>query len=189
MPNVDIDRSRWLDPVGRDGCRTPMQWNDTPGGGFTNSERPWLPLGDCSAASVAGQMNDPHSMLSFYRRAIRVRRASPALSAGSLRVIDTAPGDCLVFLRETSGDRAMVALNFTDEFREIEIIGKNHAQQRLRARPCVREGRKTPALTQRSCRHPKLRRSCPARFAPRARTGGSVKHFGGLVIPGMRSPL
>jgi len=122
MPNVEIDRSRWLDPVGRDGCRTPMQWSDTPGGGFTAGNTPWLPLGDCSAVNVARQMNDPHSMLSFYRRAIRARRSSPALTAGTIRVIDTAPADCLVFVREASGDRAMVGLNFTGEPREIEVL-------------------------------------------------------------------
>ena len=121
MPNVAIDRSRWLDPVGRDGCRTPMQWTDAPGGGFTSSKSPWLPLGDCSVVNVARQMNDPHSMLSFYRRAIRARRASPALTAGSIRVIDAAPVDCLMFLREAPDDRAMVALNFTDQHREIDL--------------------------------------------------------------------
>ena len=38
---------------GRDAGRTPMQWSDTPGGGFTAAERPWLPLGDVATANVA----------------------------------------------------------------------------------------------------------------------------------------
>ena len=121
MPNVSIARERWRDPVGRDGCRTPMQWSDAPGGGFTNGQTPWLPLGDCAAVNVARQMDDPDSMLSLYRRAIRVRRASSALKVGTIRVIDQVPGDCLGFIREAPGGRAMVALNFTDEPREIEV--------------------------------------------------------------------
>ena len=64
MPNVSIARERWRDPVGRDGCRTPMQWSDAPGGGFTSSKTPWLPLGDCAAVNVARQIDDPASMLS-----------------------------------------------------------------------------------------------------------------------------
>lgn len=121
MPNVSIAREQWRDPVGRDGCRTPMQWSAAPGGGFTSSKTPWLPLGDCAAVNVARQMDDPHSMLSFYRRAIRVRRASPALTAGMIRVIEQSPTDCLAFVREAPASRAMVALNFTDEPREIEV--------------------------------------------------------------------
>ena len=117
MPNVMIPRERWRDPVGRDGCRTPMQWSAD--GGFSKSNAPWLELGDCTAVNVAKQMNDPASMLSFYRRAIRVRRNSPALTAGTIRVIE-APGDCFVFVREAAGSRAMIALNFADEARDIE---------------------------------------------------------------------
>ena len=119
MPNVTIPRERWLDPVGRDGCRTPMQWSGD--GGFSRSNKPWLPLGDARKNNVAAQMDDPHSMLSFYRRAIRVRRASPALTAGTIKVIDDAPRDCFLFMREDAGSRAMVALNFADEPREIEV--------------------------------------------------------------------
>src|SRR5581483_3460899 len=118
MPNAEIAREHRRDPVGRDGCRTPMQWSNEPGGGFTRSPRPWLPLGDC-AINVADQTNDPHSMLSFYRRLIRIRRASPALVSGAIRIADDAPDDCFVFVREAAGNRAMVMLNFAEERREI----------------------------------------------------------------------
>jgi alpha-glucosidase len=130
MPNVSIAREQWRDPVGRDGCRTPMQWSAAPGGGFTSSKTPWLPLGDCAAVNVARQMDDPHSMLSFYRRAIRVRRASPALTAGMIRAIEQAPKDCLAFVREAPASRAMVALNFTERAaRDRSPSGKNPIEQ------------------------------------------------------------
>ena len=38
-----------------------------------------------------------------------------------IRVIEQAPEDCLAFVREAPASRAMVALNFTDEPREIEV--------------------------------------------------------------------
>ena len=38
-----------------------------------------------------------------------------------IRIIELAPEDCLVFVREAPASRAMVALNFTDDSREIEL--------------------------------------------------------------------
>ena len=52
MPNVEIPADRKRDPVGRDGCRTPMQWNASRNGGFTTASEAWLPLGDCAAINV-----------------------------------------------------------------------------------------------------------------------------------------
>ena len=55
MPETEIPVERVLDPVGkihgprigRDGERTPMQWTDAPGAGFTaRGVEPWLPFGD-----------------------------------------------------------------------------------------------------------------------------------------------
>jgi alpha-glucosidase len=66
-------------------------------------------------------MDDPGSMLSLYRRAIRVRSVSPALRAGTIRIIEQLPEDCLAFVREAPGSRALVALNFTDQPREIDV--------------------------------------------------------------------
>ena len=98
-----------------------MHWSDAPGGGFTSSTTPWLPLGDCAAVNVGRQIDDPGSMLSLYRRAIRARSASPALRVGTIRVIEQAPEGCLAFVREAPASRALAALNFSDQPREIEI--------------------------------------------------------------------
>ncbi len=119
MPNVTIPKSEWRDPVGRDGCRTPMQWSGTRRCGFTIGE-PWLQCGDCATINAARQVDDPASMLSFYRRMIRIRRDTPALHSGDLRILESS-GDCFVFARETDHNRAIVALNFANEPRQIEI--------------------------------------------------------------------
>lgn len=47
MREVAIPPDRKRDPVGRDGCRTPMQWSSAPNGGFAaDGAEPWLPCGD-----------------------------------------------------------------------------------------------------------------------------------------------
>jgi hypothetical protein len=69
--------------VGRDGCRTPMQWNAEAQGGFTDGE-PWLPLAkDYVLENVANLSADAHSILSLYRALIKLRKATPELVAGS----------------------------------------------------------------------------------------------------------
>jgi alpha-glucosidase len=121
MPNVEIPEGRKRDPVGRDGCRTPMQWTAARSGGFTAASETWLPLGDCNAINVEKQSVDPSSMLSLYRRMIHLRKHSRALSEGTYRAHVNAPDDCLVFHREAGTEHVMVALNFSDTPRRFEI--------------------------------------------------------------------
>jgi len=57
----------------RDRCRTPMQWDSTAGGGFSEAP-PWLPPGDAAACNVAAQRDDPRSLLRLCRELIGLRR-------------------------------------------------------------------------------------------------------------------
>lgn len=96
--------------VGRDGCRTPMQWDASPAGGFSGV-RPWLPLPeDHIHWNVANLEADSRSILSLYRRLIALRKASPALVAGDYHPI-AAQGDLLVYRREAEGTAMIVVLN------------------------------------------------------------------------------
>jgi alpha-glucosidase len=121
MRDVEIPADRKRDPVGRDGCRTPMQWNASRHGGFTTASEAWLPIGDAHAINVEKQRGDASSMLSLYRRMIHLRKTNRALSEGTYRTEANAPNDCLVFHRETPSEHLMVVLNFADEPRRIEM--------------------------------------------------------------------
>ena len=121
MRDAKIPAARKRDPVGRDGCRSPMQWSDARNGGFSASAKTWLPCGDFKGVNVARQLNDPHSMLSLYRRLIQIRKSTPAMVEGSYRAFDGAREDCLVFHRDTPAQHLIVALNFTAEPREIAM--------------------------------------------------------------------
>lgn len=100
--------------VGRDGCRTPMQWDAGRHAGFSTVE-PWLPLAsDWCEANVAAERADPASLLNFYRRLIGLRRSSPALSHGAYQSVATS-GDLLAYIRVGAGERILVALNLGAE--------------------------------------------------------------------------
>ena len=80
----------WPTFKGRDGCRTPMPWDDGEHAGFSRAT-PWLPLPpEHRAASVALQEVSPDSPLQRFRTFLRWRRAHPALVAGEVRLFDGA---------------------------------------------------------------------------------------------------
>jgi alpha-glucosidase len=104
-----------LDRAGRDRSRHPMQWDGSPQGGFTTGE-PWLPLLDPPTCNVAGQREDPASMLSLTRAAIALR----ADLAGGARFLD-AGDDVLAFAR---GSGHVVALNLAGQSRSAPPAGE-----------------------------------------------------------------
>jgi alpha-glucosidase len=124
MTNVPIPPESERDPwgmnlpgmgLGRDPERTPMQWSPEPGAGFTTG-RPWLPISaDWQAVNVEAQRHDPASLLTLHRRLVALRRAEPALHAGSYRPVD-ARGSVLAYVRQADdGSRFLVALNLSAE--------------------------------------------------------------------------
>ena len=114
LPHPPFDRA------GRDGARTPMQWDATSTGGFTTG-RPWLPLVDPAARNVADQSADSASLLALYRRLIAARREVPALGRGSHRSIFGVALDVLAWVRELDDERVLVLLNVGDKRRTCAL--------------------------------------------------------------------
>jgi glycosidase len=104
--------------LGRDPVRTPMAWDGTPHAGFS-SGKPWLPLHvDWPIRNVEAENSKPASMLGLYRALLGLRRAEPALSVGSIELVD-AGRDVLAYERRDGQARLFVALNFSSEPRTI----------------------------------------------------------------------
>lgn len=98
--------------LGRDPVRTPMPWDDSPQAGFTQGE-PWLPLGaGWEHQNVAAERDDPASILSLHRQLLALRRATPALATGYIKLLEVE-GDVLAYEREQDGERFVVALNLS----------------------------------------------------------------------------
>lgn len=75
----------------RDECRSPMPWHGGPNAGFAPPavSSTWLPVHPQSATTnVAAQKADPTSVLATYRRMLRLRRGSLALSSGDLELFE-----------------------------------------------------------------------------------------------------
>ncbi|MEH2509037.1 alpha-glucosidase [Nitrobacteraceae bacterium AZCC 1564] len=132
MEQVDIPPDRVRDPfernlpgigVGRDGCRTPMQWDASLHSGFSSAE-PWLPLSpNAFSENVAVECLDGASMLSLYRALItlRVARSELAVGAYTPRVVTDS---LLAFEREYASQRSLIVLNFSVEPGSITLTNK-----------------------------------------------------------------
>ncbi|MCA1660833.1 MAG: DUF3459 domain-containing protein [Novosphingobium sp.] len=106
--------------IGRDRSRTPMPWDASPFAGFSAVE-PWLPLNpDWPRRNVANQAGDPGSMLALYRRLLGLRRAHPALSVGSLHLLE-AEDEVLAYERRAGDERLLVALNLGSAPRRLPL--------------------------------------------------------------------
>ncbi|MDB5696865.1 MAG: alpha-amylase, partial [Sphingomonas bacterium] len=104
--------------LGRDPARTPMAWDAFPNAGFS-AANPWLPLhADWRTRNVAAQVGDPASMLSLHRALLKLRRASAALSIGSLALVE-AEEDVLAYERRHGEERVLVALNLGSRERAV----------------------------------------------------------------------
>lgn len=123
LARVDIPHDRIQDPweksepglgFGRDPQRTPMQWDASPGAGFTTGE-PWLPLSaDHTARNVEVLSADPGSILTLYRRLLALRRRTSALSIGDYQEIRNE-GSVLSFERRGAQEDVAVILNLEAE--------------------------------------------------------------------------
>jgi alpha-glucosidase len=100
--------------VGRDGCRTPMQWDATEHAGFSMAE-PWLPLPEDYVHENAQNLGeDKTSILSLYRALINLRKQTPSLVSGAYVPI-AAQGELLLYRRQDDEQSILIALNLGSE--------------------------------------------------------------------------
>ncbi len=99
--------------VSRDNGRTPMQWSADANAGFTRGT-PWIRINpDYRTVNVAAAERDTGSVLHYFRRLIRLRKAEPVLVYGRYQLLDRGNPEVFAYTRSLSGRTLMVALSFS----------------------------------------------------------------------------
>ena len=113
----------WPKEKGRDGERTPMQWDARPQAGFSTNPHTWLPVApDYKTVNVAVESKEPDSQLDWFKQLIELRRTNPALHSGEMVMLDTANTNVLSYERKTtSGAAVVVAMNFTGQPETVSL--------------------------------------------------------------------
>ena len=107
----------------RDSARTPVQWDDSENAGFTTGT-PWLPVNEnYREINAAAEERDSDSLLNFYRKANRLRKALPAVRDGSYKEHYRFSSKLYVYSRETDDQKLLVICSFADTDMKIRVPG------------------------------------------------------------------
>jgi alpha-glucosidase len=111
----------WPTEKGRDGERTPMQWNDSPYAGFSPSS-PWLPIpASFKTHNVSSELADPASVLQFYRHLLALRHQERALLYGDYVALNPDNPKVLSYLRRYKNEAVLVVLNMSATAQQISF--------------------------------------------------------------------
>jgi len=95
--------------------RKPMLWIDGENAGFS-AAKPWnAPARVRPGTNVKAEAEDPHSLLSHYRRLIKIRNSHDALRRGGYQAVRLANKNIYAYLRSHEQQTLLVLHNFSPE--------------------------------------------------------------------------
>ncbi len=107
----------------RDNSRTPFQWNATQNAGFTKGI-PWIKVNpNYIECNVELQEKDPNSVLNYFRKMIKVRKANPVLLYGFYHLLDKEHKQVYSYTRTLDEEKFLILLNFSKESLDYKIPG------------------------------------------------------------------
>jgi len=112
----------WPKEKGRDGERTPMQWDASANAGFSKAT-PWLPVPPSAATlNVKAEKDDPASLLAWYKSLIRLKKTNESFERGDNQMLDTENTQVLSWTRQAEGAaRVVVSVNFTAQPQTVNL--------------------------------------------------------------------
>jgi maltose alpha-D-glucosyltransferase / alpha-amylase len=117
----------------RNGVRTPMQWDGGWNGGFSPADPEMLysplmlnPVYGYQAINVQSQKRFDHSLLSWMKRLIRIKKTNPVLGRGSIEFLYPANHRVLAYTRKLGNETILVVNNLSSKAQAVELDLKNY---------------------------------------------------------------
>jgi maltose alpha-D-glucosyltransferase/alpha-amylase len=117
----------------RNGVRTPMQWDGGWNAGFSSADPESLyaalilnPLYGYQAVNVQSQKRSPHSLLSWMRRIIQVRKSTAVFGRGSMEFLYPKNHRVLAYVRQLGGETVLVVNNLSSSAQAVELDLSRH---------------------------------------------------------------
>jgi glycosidase len=108
----------------RDNSRVPLSWDSSKTRGFSKGS-PWMPLHPRSDVSLENDLGSQHSIFTWYKKLIALRKSSPAIRRGTLRWLGPEDEKVLAYERyfeeESQSERLLIAINWTRSTADYEL--------------------------------------------------------------------
>ena len=105
----------------RDNSRTPMQWDQSTNGGFTNGT-PWFPVNpNYKTINVEQQIHDPQSILQFYKDLIQLKKSDEVYTYGQFNLVDEDNPNLFAYTRKLNNKKVLVVGNLTDQVSKLNV--------------------------------------------------------------------
>ncbi|MEX1550006.1 alpha-glucosidase [Enterococcus sp. C50] len=112
---------RSINTKGRDNARTPMQWDDSPNGGFTTGT-PWLHVNpNYQTINVEQALTDSSSIFYTYQKLIELRKQNEIVVWGAYRLLEDTPEKVFAYTRELGAEKWLVVTNISEELNEFRM--------------------------------------------------------------------
>ena len=112
----------------RNGVRTPMQWSAGWNGGFSTADPERLysppilnPVYGYPAVNVLSQKRTDHSLFSWMKHIIKVRRSTPVFGSGSIEFLYPANHRVLAYVRKLGKETVLVVNNLSNAAQAVEL--------------------------------------------------------------------
>lgn len=113
-----------LQHLARDHARTPMQWDASANGGFTDAAQSWMRVNTSTAEiNVEQQRASKDSVLSFWKQMLATRKASSeTLIHGDFELVDEGNEKVFSFLKHGQTGSALVMCNFSSSAIKVPSV-------------------------------------------------------------------
>jgi maltose alpha-D-glucosyltransferase/alpha-amylase len=112
----------------RNGVRTPMQWDGGWNGGFSSADPEQLyspimlnPVYGFQALNVQSQKRFDHSLLSWMKRLIKVRKSTQVFGRGAIEFLYPANHRVLAYVRQLGRETVLVVNNLSNSAQAVEL--------------------------------------------------------------------
>lgn len=105
----------------RDNARTPFQWSGEENAGFTNG-KPWIKVNPNHLyINAKVQLNDPDSILNYFRKTLRLRKERLVLVYGEYQLEEPFHEHLYIYTRRMKNECVLVVLNFSSSIVPFQL--------------------------------------------------------------------
>lgn len=109
---------------GRDNARTPMQWDDSAHGGFTEGT-PWIGVNpNYRQINAKAERENPDSVYHYYRRLIQLRKEYPVFVEGKFDLLLEEDEQIFAYTRTNESCKMLVCANFSGQKANCELLSQ-----------------------------------------------------------------